>query len=276
MPIMDGYRATHLIRHHAPFNTSAKNIPIVAMTASAIQGDREKCKKAGMDDYLAKPVKGTTLERMLVQWAISGRVPRASSSGGLEESECSESEAKSCGSSTVSIFEQDEGEGASKSSKAKEAVVQGSPQVYQKASRPTRRERQASHNLTLPGTESEGDRAERREEAEEKATALRDEKLVDAAGSHGERVVVPHTEERDKGQILTVDNVRKLEREADESGGLSNPNLGAGSITSTGTGVNVGEEGGERRGESKSGERPRIERRWMDSDRTITGRDDDR
>ena len=52
MPICDGYRATHLIRHHSPYNVSARNIPIVAMTASAIQGDREKCEQAGMDDYL--------------------------------------------------------------------------------------------------------------------------------------------------------------------------------------------------------------------------------
>lgn len=75
MPIMDGYRATHNIRHHAPFiNSSAiQKIPIVAMTASAIQGDREKCKKAGMDDYLAKPVRGRMLENMLLKWACEDR-----------------------------------------------------------------------------------------------------------------------------------------------------------------------------------------------------------
>ncbi|KKY26027.1 putative histidine kinase hhk6p [Diplodia seriata] len=57
MPIMDGYKATHTIRTQAPFKDtpSIRNIPIVAMTASAIQGDKEKCQKAGMDDYLSKP-----------------------------------------------------------------------------------------------------------------------------------------------------------------------------------------------------------------------------
>jgi CheY-like chemotaxis protein len=39
------------------------------MTASAIQGDREKCQEAGMDDYLAKPVEKTRLEEMLLKWA---------------------------------------------------------------------------------------------------------------------------------------------------------------------------------------------------------------
>ena len=47
------------------------------MTASAIQGDREKCEAAGMDDYLAKPVKKSNIERMLIKWAIEGNKKRA-------------------------------------------------------------------------------------------------------------------------------------------------------------------------------------------------------
>src|ERR1700712_1007847 len=75
MPILDGYHATHMLRHHSPFKNieAIPRIPIVAMTASAIQGDREKCEKAGMDDYMAKPVKGKTLEKMLVRWVIRRR-----------------------------------------------------------------------------------------------------------------------------------------------------------------------------------------------------------
>ncbi|KAH9828758.1 Motif C-terminal to PAS motifs [Teratosphaeria destructans] len=79
MPIMDGYRATYTIRNAKPFATNAdlNGLPIVAMTASAIQGDREKCQMAGMDDYLAKPVKKPHLEKMLIKWAIEGRKKRA-------------------------------------------------------------------------------------------------------------------------------------------------------------------------------------------------------
>lgn len=78
MPILDGYRATHIIRTQKPFSSydQYKSIPILAMTASAIQGDREQCYEAGMDDYLAKPVKPGKLEQMLVKWAIKGRRKR--------------------------------------------------------------------------------------------------------------------------------------------------------------------------------------------------------
>ncbi|KAL9049471.1 MAG: hypothetical protein Q9162_007209 [Coniocarpon cinnabarinum] len=75
MPILDGYKATQKIRRQ-PDAPQQTRVPIVAMTASAIQGDREKCMKAGMDDYLAKPVKGKLLEKMLVKWAIESRKRR--------------------------------------------------------------------------------------------------------------------------------------------------------------------------------------------------------
>ncbi|KAJ2895643.1 Two-component system protein A [Zalerion maritima] len=84
MPVIDGYRCTHLLRHHIPYRTFVQNVPIVAMTASAIQGDQEKCTRAGMDDYLSKPVQSKILEKMLVRWGLQRgrRGRRGATSGG--------------------------------------------------------------------------------------------------------------------------------------------------------------------------------------------------
>lgn len=97
MPVMDGYRATKILRTGLEYRTNVvpengvdvgngngaekdgdttqrkalelRYIPVIAMTASAIQGDKEKCHEAGMDDYLAKPVEKRLLEEMLLKWA---------------------------------------------------------------------------------------------------------------------------------------------------------------------------------------------------------------
>jgi two-component system, sensor histidine kinase and response regulator len=66
MPIMDGFEATREIRK-AEIRTG-KRIPIVAMTAHAMEGDREKCIAEGMDDYISKPVNPTVLGSMLEKW----------------------------------------------------------------------------------------------------------------------------------------------------------------------------------------------------------------
>lgn len=66
MPKMDGLEATHAIR----LEKGAKELPIVAMTANAMKGDKEKCLDAGMNDYLSKPIKPSELYETLATWLI--------------------------------------------------------------------------------------------------------------------------------------------------------------------------------------------------------------
>ena len=65
MPRLDGYEATRQIR---ALGGSWRRIPIVALTASAMAGDRERCLDAGMDDYLTKPITQASLEAKLARW----------------------------------------------------------------------------------------------------------------------------------------------------------------------------------------------------------------
>ena len=67
MPEMDGYEATRLIRKKER-QTGTPRIPIVAMTAHALKGDREECLAAGMDDYVSKPINPASLEEALNRW----------------------------------------------------------------------------------------------------------------------------------------------------------------------------------------------------------------
>jgi signal transduction histidine kinase/CheY-like chemotaxis protein len=68
MPVMDGYTATRRWRAGEEATGDGNHLPIVAMTANAMAGDRQKCIDAGMDDYLAKPVTRAELERCLHRW----------------------------------------------------------------------------------------------------------------------------------------------------------------------------------------------------------------
>jgi CheY-like chemotaxis protein len=74
MPVMDGLAATQEIRKWEQSNqsnlTKARHIPIIAITANALKGDRERCIDAGMDDYMTKPINREKVFKCLSQWLI--------------------------------------------------------------------------------------------------------------------------------------------------------------------------------------------------------------
>ena len=75
MPVMDGFAATAAIRRA---EAKSRHLPIVAMTANALQGDREQCLAAGMDDYIAKPIDVTRLTALLAEWLPHAAASEAS------------------------------------------------------------------------------------------------------------------------------------------------------------------------------------------------------
>ncbi|KAL8850440.1 MAG: hypothetical protein Q9221_004582 [Calogaya cf. arnoldii] len=221
MPILDGYRATHIIRHHNRYNTIPKlrSTPIVAMTASAIQGDKEKCKKAGMDDYLAKPVKGRTLESMLLKWAAeSKRMARL---------------AQTYPSMDQNMHQHDEncsGDVSDPSSGSSNEAAATSTSEHEHDNTAVR---DLESSSALSRIESEGDQGLKRAEAEEKARTLRDEKLLAASGSSNPNDLPNSTlhqahtsaSRTPPAAALTEANISQLDRAHDQAGisGFSPP-----------------------------------------------------
>ncbi len=94
MPEMDGFEATKALRKLK----NGKKIPIIAFTANALQGDREKCLAIGMDDYITKPVKQRDIERILTKWTPKEKQEKietddVDSGGDIEDSEANSGEA---------------------------------------------------------------------------------------------------------------------------------------------------------------------------------------
>jgi len=81
MPVMDGYTATRVLRQREAETTGGARVPIIAMTANAMAGDREKCLGAGMDDYLTKPLNRALLEQTLRKWLRAGAMTQADPAG---------------------------------------------------------------------------------------------------------------------------------------------------------------------------------------------------
>jgi two-component system, sensor histidine kinase and response regulator len=70
MPLMDGFEATRAIRAN---ERPPHRVPVIALTANSMRGDRERCLESGMDDYLAKPLRAAELELMIRKWIGSRR-----------------------------------------------------------------------------------------------------------------------------------------------------------------------------------------------------------
>ena len=66
MPVMDGFEAARRIREQAALS----RLPVIAMTANVMEGDREKCIAAGMNDYIGKPVVEADLKKTLSRWLV--------------------------------------------------------------------------------------------------------------------------------------------------------------------------------------------------------------
>ncbi len=84
MPEMDGYQATEAIRRREQRDPRGRHLPIIAMTANAMTGDREQCLAAGMDDYVSKPVHVEQLTAALERWLPKNAAAPSPSSSGLQ------------------------------------------------------------------------------------------------------------------------------------------------------------------------------------------------
>lgn len=207
MPILDGYNATHLLRHHAPYNTveAIRSIPIVAMTASAIQGDREKCEKAGMDDYLAKPVKRPILEKMILKWIKREKdiqslrmtsVSPAPPEGTSEKPSLVRTSTEHSSNCPEHDYIAADWFAAQQPTPITPTSPINTPTIHQPQPRrmSAEQKRRSSLSRSLLATEMPGGgggdtedaRSRRREEAEDKARVLRDAKLLSATeDDHG-------------------------------------------------------------------------------------------
>lgn len=208
MPIIDGYKCTHVLRHHLPYKALVQNVPIVAMTASAIQGDREKCTRAGMDDYLAKPVTMKVLEKMLIRWSRSRRM---SSQHEPPTSECSEI-GEHCDNADIphlGIEENEFSPAAHLLDDLQNSPVTPRPLTTNGLNEPSPFDSPAAVEM-IP-------QIRRAENEKEWSSMLQENKLIDAAGGLPVDMRNNSFPEAGAGEALTEANVNKLENKNEHS-----------------------------------------------------------
>ena len=83
MPEMDGIEASLKIREWEQANGKSR-IPIIAMTANAMQEDRNRCRAVGMDDYISKPVQSKILEEILSRWVMTASADSRVQAAGVQ------------------------------------------------------------------------------------------------------------------------------------------------------------------------------------------------
>ena len=99
MPEMDGFEATRQIRQSEDNGVFAKRVPIIALTANAIKGDRERCLKAGMDEYLSKPVRIEEVSSVLARY-LESKNSTSTEIASAESSVCSRTQGDDIGMPT--------------------------------------------------------------------------------------------------------------------------------------------------------------------------------
>ncbi|KAL7927197.1 hypothetical protein ACQKWADRAFT_100881 [Trichoderma austrokoningii] len=204
MPIIDGYKCTHLLRHHLPYKKLVQDVPIVAMTASAIQGDREKCTRAGMDDYLPKPVTMKVLEKMLIRWSLTRRRPQSEPPA----SDCSEM-GEHCENADIPHVGIEEADSFPLSASEEEFhpnVITPRPLTTNGRHEPSPFDSaMAAAEMSPPVRRPEGE--------QELSNMLHGTKLIDAAGGvPADLSNISSLPEPGAGEALTEENVNKLDK----------------------------------------------------------------